>query len=411
MADIIKEPRGLNPETQDWEEALYKLTRTAGGLLLIGLTNMDNELEPKVKVGSRFEINGSFYQIGAQIGAKDEAITGSLTGNTVAYIYAVASGDTAIFTYSTDPPDFNPALGGWYSGNNRALAKFFYTGEQYNGKVILDSYNAMQVINTEQTIPTTGGVVVVTGVVNEVRSTILPAGAYRWEIKAGNGGDGGNSSAGDGGKGATGEAKSETFMLYQPTKIYYALGGDGNDGETIVRGAGGGASGGSAFIDFIYESFICLGGSGGGGAGDPGSDDWGGGGGAGGYGKGGDGANATERALGGLGGNNGVGGSGGSTDGSSDSGSGGGGSGYIEGGDAGFSDGPVGKKGGGYGEKGGDGTYVGIGGESQTGEGIATAIEKYTRRIQYQGGGAGAAGKGGSGLKSQSSGYLRIYRM
>jgi hypothetical protein len=42
---------------------------------------------------------------------------------------------------------------------------------------------------------------------------------------------------------------------------------------------------------------------------------------------------------------------------------------------------------------------------------VETATEKYTRRIQYQGGGAGAKGKGGSGLKNQSSGYLLIYMM
>jgi hypothetical protein len=295
------------------------------GHINIGLININTNLAPQIMNGSIFEFNGGLYRC-----RNDETITiGDPTVNKVIYIYAVAEFDDikkqniANFMYSTVTPTWNPAKGGWYNGNDRALVKFFYTGDQYNGKVILDSCNAMQEINTEQAIPTTGGQQVITGIVNQVKSVTLQARAYRFEIKAGKGGDGGKSSAGDGGKGVEGEAKSGTFILHQPIKIYYALGGDGNDGEITVLGAGGGASGGSAFIDFIYELFICLGGSGGGGAGDPGADDWGGGGGAGGYGKGGDGANAGERALGGLGGNNGVGGSGGSTDGSSDSGSGG----------------------------------------------------------------------------------------
>ena len=83
MAVRITEPAEVNPGTQDWQDSLHKLTKTTGGLLLLGLTNMDNGLKPAVAAGSRFEINGNFFEI-----PSDEEITGALPANGVYYIYA-----------------------------------------------------------------------------------------------------------------------------------------------------------------------------------------------------------------------------------------------------------------------------------------------------------------------------------
>jgi hypothetical protein len=378
MAALIKEPKDLNPETQDWQDALYKLTRTCGGLLLVGLTNMDNEQAPMVKEGSRFEINGSFYEV-----KSDEAITGSLTGNTVAYIYAVANGDTATFMYSTNPPDFRPALGGWYSGNNRAVAKFFYTSSQYNGKVILDSYNAMQMTNTEQPIPTTGGVLIPdTEMVNTELSLILQKGVYRYEIKAGKGGNGGNSDV-FGGIGSDGQIVTGSFIINSELYIRYIIGGDGNDGDSASdvnegsnMGSGGGCSGGSTILMLGAQPIFAMGGSGGGGDAAISS----GGGGGGGYGLGGKSIDDNS----GEGGNNGTGGKGGTQ--------------YNNGGDGGNAPGGSGT----------NGINGGTGGDGK--------VDAYYPNLisGFQGGGggtnAGKAMKGGSGLKSTSSGYLRIYR-
>jgi hypothetical protein len=373
---------------------------------IFGVTNIDNTGAPQVMAGSKFILNRKMINITA-----DTSIDGSPVVGTDNYIYAVLSGDSATFSYGNGVPTYNPAKGGWYSGNNRAIARFFYTGERYNGKVILDSYNAMQIINTEQAIPTSGGQLVITGTVNQVKSTTLPIGTYRWEMKAGTGGKGGESSNGQGGTGADGKAKTGTFRVYAEKKIYYALGGDGNDGVGGVKGGGGGCTGGSAFIDLGDDLILCIGGSGGGGSGDAGSDDFGGGGGGGGYGIAGDGLPAASRQLQGLGGKDGIGGNGGSLDGSSDSASGGGGSGYIRGGNAGFGDGNRGSPGGGYGSPGGNSSSGASGGQSMSGEAVPSATDKYPRRIQYQGGGAGAMNAGGSGLKTTTSGYIKIWRL
>jgi hypothetical protein len=387
------------------------------GHINIGLININTNLAPQIMNGSVFELNGGLYRC-----SNDETITiGSPTVNKVIYIYAVAEFDDikkqniANFMYSAVTPTWNPAKGGRYNGNDRAVAKFFYTGGQYNGKVILDNYNAMQMTNTEQPIPTTDGQQVITGVVNQVQSATLQAGAYRYEIKAGKGGNGGNGgdydgNGGKGGEGAEGEVKSGTFILTNPRKIYYGLGGDGENGESGNEskntGGGGGCTGGSAFIDLIDDFILCIGGSGGGAG--AGSEDGSGGGGGGGYGTASDGEN--DGGGRGKGGSNGVGGDGGSI---TNIDGGYGGSGYIRGGASrnGY------PSGGGYGEPGSsfNGTRAGA---SQTGENPIGPIEKYPYRIQYQGGGQGGdshdtyngGGYGGGGLKPTSSGYTRIYR-
>jgi hypothetical protein len=312
---------------------------------------------------------------------------------------------TRELSYSTATPTWNTIKGGWYNGNNRAIAKLFYTSSQYNGKVILDSYNAMRVINKEQAVPTTGGSQLSLSTYPlQVRSILLPAGAYRFDMQAGRGGRGGNAEVGSGGLGAAGESKPEVFFLYSPRRVFYALGGDGVAGADVSSavggGGGGGSTGGSSFIDTGDDFFICIGGSGGGGSAGRVSNS-GGGGGGGGHGLGGRGAGGQ----GGYGGHDGIGGD--AAEGSCS------GSGIYGGGSA-----STGYNGGGYGEKGGPTLAPGdtrIGGPSQKGEGAAGPVEKYDRQVQYQGGGAGGAaaqgGAGGGGVSTSSSGYLSIYRM
>jgi hypothetical protein len=418
MAQLYTEPDSGVINLTQWGVLIQKTTFEAGGFIALGLTNTNTTGAPQIANGSRVEVGGSLYKCTA-----DETIGGTPeTG--VNYVYCVPGTTTASFTYSAAAPAWNSVKGGWYNGNNRAVAKFYYTGGQYNGKVVLDSYNAIRAVNTEQSIPTTGGEQEITGAVNQVLSTTLDVGAYRYEIRAGKGGTGGVSKEDlPGGTGADGETKSGTFMLLSPRNIYYALGGDGNNGGvsggTREEGGGGGCSGGSAFIEFGDKFIFCVGGSGGGGRNGMSA---GGGGGGGGYGSG---QNIGDPAEGpGAPGNNGIGGKGGKGVGYL-GGGGGGGSGGSGGGGGGDAENPdlKGNAGGGYGSSGGSGGVLnkgGVGGDSLKGERSITATNKYPYRIQYQGGGGGGGwngggggqwGDGGSGLKSTSSGYLRIYRM
>jgi hypothetical protein len=412
MAKLIAEPANENPGTEDWQLNLLKMTMTTGGLLMIGLGNMDNSSAPVIKAGSRFEINGSFYWC-----ETDETVPGTPpANNAVNYVYAVPGQDpnqkTAGFEYG-GAPSWQPDKGGWFNGANRAVVKFFYTSNQYNGKVILDSYNALYAINDRQSASTTGGLLVANGSVNTVTSFFLSRGAYRWEVKGGTGGAGGPSAGGSyaGGAGAQGHVQSGVFIKYDMEEIYCLVGGNGAPGgDADGGGGGGGCSGGSSFLDSNNDFILCIGGSGGGGAtGYLGTG--GGGGGGGGWGTGGAGISFLGGA-GGAGGSTGTGGAGGA--GGDGAGAGGAGSGY---------------NGAGYGAAGAAGGSQtagsivapgGAGGASAKGEGVVTALNKYDHRSQFQGGGGGGGhigsgrlngGAGGGSLLSSSDGYVRIYRM
>jgi hypothetical protein len=315
------------------------------------------------------------------------------------YIYAVPyAGGIATFRYLADKPVWDAAQNGWYySGADetlagaRAVAKVHCVSSQYNNKVLLDSYRAINEINKSQPLPKSGGTQIVTGTVNQVNTATLEPGYYRYEMKAGSGGNGGNSGTNTGGSGANGEEKSSSFLMENIGTAMYVLGADGADGNnssTDKAGAGGGASGGGAFID-VQNNFkmSCRGGSGGAGAGNYYAGalaNYYGGSGAGGFGLGSKGSDSNS----GLGGNNGVGGNG------------------------------VGTGGAGGGEIPGTGTNPGTifgGGNSASSGGNNIFAPYYSsfKDISFGGGGASnsGAGRGGSGLKSSSSGYLRIYKV
>jgi hypothetical protein len=229
--------------------------------LSLSLTNLDNSSVPKVQAGSVFGVNGGLFYV--PDGA-DEAISGSpATGQN--YVYAVPNDDGATFQYSATKPVWSATKGGWYNGNNRAVAKVYYVSSQYNNKVVLDRQAAMYETNKTQPLPTSGGTQIATGTVNQVKTLTLEPGFYRFEMMAGKGGNGGKG--GDlfildylypgfaGGIGVAGESLNKSFILTSSKTISYGLGGDGNNGNNGVnndsaRGnAGAGCSGGMAFID------------------------------------------------------------------------------------------------------------------------------------------------------------------
>jgi hypothetical protein len=442
MAIQIPEPRINAATLDDWSAFVARTTQQGGGFMCIALSSMNDSGAPAVLAGSRIEINGAFYKCTA-----NEGIGGTAAANAVNYIYAVPSGASCSFAYSPAAPSFDPAKGGWYSGNNRAIAKLFFTGNQFNGKVILDSYDAMSKVNTEQPIPTSGGSHIADGGIDSITAVWLSTGAYRVELKGGNGGKGGGGGndgqatySAPGGAGVAGETITpRTFRITVAIPAYLltgADGGDGGDGDSYSGsggfggggGGGGGGSGeGSAFLCGT-KSLIARGGSGGGGGGGQGLEEGrGGGGGGGGAGEGVGGAgtsvSGTRNGSGGTGGNNGQGGNGG-TPSSLAGGSiipGGGGGGSNNGSGAGEAA-----------QKGGNGTSTssGKGGGTKGGSAAPSAqfsmvntgwvpdfIVSPTSMGSYAGGGGGGAGgnKGyggnGGGLKSTSSGYARLYKL
>jgi hypothetical protein len=101
--------------------------------LSLSLTNLDNSSVPQVQAGSVFGVNGGLFYV--PDGA-DEAISGSpATGQN--YVYAVPNDGGAAFQYSAVKPVWSATKGGWYDGNNRAVAAFDYSDGEYTQKTIL----------------------------------------------------------------------------------------------------------------------------------------------------------------------------------------------------------------------------------------------------------------------------------
>ena len=275
MANKITEPRVDQANLDDWSNFIARTTRQGGGFMCITLNNIDNAGVPSIAAGSRFELNGAFYEAVKENG---ETISGGLVSGSVNYIYAIPSNGNCTFRYSISSPVWSADKGGWYSGNSRAIAKLYFVNGNYNGKVILDSFNAMRMVNTEQPFPLdasgnpTGG----SAIVNKESAPVyqeqitLAAGAYRYSIKGGDGGEGGKGSGGyrggsDGEKGEAGEVLTGNFF-WKGGPIRISVGQNGNQGQSgddDCRNGGGGGAGGCSSIEGVATAAGGLYGDGG----------------------------------------------------------------------------------------------------------------------------------------------------
>jgi hypothetical protein len=238
MATIFTEPLNDKITYTQWAQLIQKTTFEAGGFIALGLTNMTSTGASQVALGSRVEVGGSLYSCTA-----NETISGSPTANVMNYVYCVPAGSAASFIYSSTTPTWNAVKGGWYNGNNRAVAQFYYYGGQYLSKVILDSYVARTDFDIYSIpIPTTGGTQVVGISGTKARNTYtLAAGAYRYSLSSGAGA--GNASGTTGGTASTRDTTAGTFY-WKGGEIQVRTGGDGFKGGNSGGGtAGAGGSG------------------------------------------------------------------------------------------------------------------------------------------------------------------------
>ncbi|MCL2293573.1 MAG: hypothetical protein FWC36_01725 [Spirochaetes bacterium] len=194
MAKLISEPLDYNPQTEDWQKLLYKLTTTTGGLNLIEITQSDGENPPRVVKGSRLEVNGSFYQVD-----EDELITGfsALPLNALSYIYAEPQENgVLLFNMSPAVPVMSIAKGGLFNGASRCIALIRRIGAAEYNLIRLDNNNRptlnvndqdsfQTVFNRRQTFESDGVFVVPEGVTQIFVSAIAAGGT---------GGRGGNSN-------------------------------------------------------------------------------------------------------------------------------------------------------------------------------------------------------------------------
>jgi hypothetical protein len=91
------------------------------GFISVNLSNLTNTSVPDVVVGSAFEVGGSIYEVDTA----DETPTGwaGIANDNQVYIKFDASAESLVFT--TTAPSYSSAKGGWYSGDDRYLARVY----------------------------------------------------------------------------------------------------------------------------------------------------------------------------------------------------------------------------------------------------------------------------------------------
>jgi hypothetical protein len=259
------------------------------GYFEAALINPADATPPRIRVGSTFEMNGTFYEVEA-----DTLLpVPSLSRTSIVYVYAKPAPGGYEFTSSTVQPVYSAAKGGYYNGLDRALYTYVYihdTTPLYAAKTATDTgftqfyyYTAAPEIHDNAVADTTV-VYTLSGAGNPSAQTVtLQPGAYFVELKgAGGGGGGGLDGANSGGifytddnqewgtSGGTGGFLFEVLTLKQATTFTVYTGGGGNgaaytqNGQNQGTGGGGGGAG-----SFIYNpsGYFTVAGGGGGGSG------------------------------------------------------------------------------------------------------------------------------------------------
>jgi hypothetical protein len=275
MIEIIPNPDNVpGAVSTGYQRQNTLLYASSVGHMNIGIVNKDNLEAPQIMAGSVFELNGMFYKCSA-----NEPMSGSTSNNVVNYIYAIPNAGSATFQYGTTKPTFFPEKGGWYNGNNRAIALLFMNNGAYYGKRIIKDLR-------DELIPdgvgkvSSGGTLVASVSGNEKKDITLEKGFYRIEIAGSKGGDGGEGNVSGGIGGYGGYIKTQ---IYNDHKTYTVVifsakqgevgqtggYGDGSDNPNGVVGGGGGGGGGTGafIIDEMNIGLYAFGGGGGGGGG------------------------------------------------------------------------------------------------------------------------------------------------
>jgi hypothetical protein len=315
-----------------------------------------------IKGGSSFDIDGYRHTVPNNLNVPAYVPNNSC----VLFLYAFRSGTYVFYEYSSTAPNYNPAKGGYYNGNGRALWKMFYLsdGQQFLFKTYIDDtfpqFGKFVLSDIDFNLLTSSlsAYFAMDGANNPEPATItLQPGVYLAKLVGCGGGSGAGginnsiisqpSGGGDGGSiielftietPATFTAYTGTggFAAPQPTSpdsaisiyalplnsLLYSAGRISasyssswaliHDFFLSSSGGGGGGGGAGTFLYSDNGYFLCAGG-GGGGSGASGLTTGGGGGAGGALGPGGGGGAAGSRARGGTGGGRNGGGGGGET--------------------------------------------------------------------------------------------------
>lgn len=147
MATQVTYPATTSPDATDWQEFIAWLQKVQRGYINIEI----DETNKQVEAGSIVEVNGEVLYSSSDENITDNGTAwASISNSTVFYVYAVG-GASDEYQYSTTTPSWDNDKGGWYNGNNRAVAKGFKDGSGNLGDA--QYYDSQGVLSSKEGQP------------------------------------------------------------------------------------------------------------------------------------------------------------------------------------------------------------------------------------------------------------------
>ena len=258
MALLITEPDAGPPDLPDWQNIIAKLTKTTGGLQLLDYYVDSVSGDFKIKKGSRFEINGSFYAVGNTEDSIEDL--GLVENARQFFVYAVPEVGGAKFIASHTVPRFDVEKGGFFDKTNLNM-RALYWGIKENNAIIIDPLTSVADILYDK-LPSTeyDEVAVENTTGNQSKTFLLLPGWYRLTCRGGDGANGGvafhspatNSTLYPPGTGTASAAITVIFYNSRSQRVILASGSNGTNGGNANSSQAGaaGANGDSPLLLF-----------------------------------------------------------------------------------------------------------------------------------------------------------------
>jgi hypothetical protein len=120
----------------NWSNFVSIVQKTYRQFNFVSLTNTTSTGLPAIEAGSYASINGAMYSLTPATGG-NEAITGAtgIAGGSELYIKATVAGSSVSCSFTTTPPTWSQAKGGYFDGDDKYIGGCYKsTGGRYQTK-------------------------------------------------------------------------------------------------------------------------------------------------------------------------------------------------------------------------------------------------------------------------------------
>jgi hypothetical protein len=122
----------------NWSNFVSIVQKTYRQFNFVSLTNTTSTGLPAIEAGSYASINGAMYSLTPATGG-NEAITGAtgISGGSELYIKATVAGSSVSCSFTTTPPTWSQAKGGYFDGDDKYIGGCYKsTGGRYQTKFV-----------------------------------------------------------------------------------------------------------------------------------------------------------------------------------------------------------------------------------------------------------------------------------